>query len=569
MLRGLSKDLVFLLGGIFLSFALESQRNALGGIFSSDILSLLCLCLFAVLTGGYLAFRHYHDILTAAGHEGSPRHKAYERLRASLTDGGNPAQLYAQWLERAMQAVERGFGEKTPEKPTFIQRAIGLHKSAALWTAPALDRCILFAFIYPQAFLILGWVVTGKVGTAETVLGLAAQSDPLPRYVTLGAIAGAVLGYAKCYETLRRRGVREDAGLVSAFRFALWFALLVGSSLMIDHLLNHGVGAIGGAVILTSSVVGAIGGDVLIAVLAGFVGAAVGIGVLLQFGQFSAAIAAAIATVAIGFLHSAFGGKGSLWDNLRQRLRHNVVFWWFFLAAGLCTDGAFAKLLPATDAWPVMGPILLYYGLLPLLNAPFLWFSVGMTRALLWLGLERKGWWPYFYAVLDAALAVLGIVLLIGAIVLGVQTLDLVAVRGGAQPILPMAPLLDAVMEGFRTKSFRAEYWWVYTLILSAMIPSLLNLAIGGFSLVRGVPLLSRYLQPHLPEHRAVSPPERNWISLVLSVQVIAGIGLGFLAQFVLLPWWIFGYVLPGLGLGVFHFAQTIEALNLPSQFLP
>ena len=51
MLRGLSKDFVFLFGGIVLSFALESERGALAGMFSSDFMSLLCLCLFAGLTG--------------------------------------------------------------------------------------------------------------------------------------------------------------------------------------------------------------------------------------------------------------------------------------------------------------------------------------------------------------------------------------------------------------------------------------------------------------------------------------------------------------------------------------
>ena len=117
-----------------------------------------------------------------------------------------------------------------------------------------------------------------------------------------------------------------------------------------------------------------------------------------------------------------------------------------------------------------------------------------------------------------------------------------------------------------QTKCFKAEYWWLYTLMLSGMIPSLLDLGIGGFSLVQSIPILSRSLHTHLPDGQAVAIQERNWVSLVLSVQVVAGICLGFVAQFILLPWWIFGYVLPGLGLGVFKFAQTIEALNLPGR---
>lgn len=571
MIKGLSKDLVFLFGGIFLSFALESERGALSAVFSSDILSLLCLGLFTFLTGGYLAFRHYHHILTAGGgHEGSARRQSYEHLRASMSEGGSPAHIYAQWLERALRIVEQCFGDKTPETPTLIQRVIGLHKSAALWTAPALDWCILFAFIYPQALLVLGWVITGKAGPAETVLGLGTENDPLTRYVTLGAIAIATISYAKGCEILAPHGpCRGVSWSVRLVRFAVCFVLVLAGSLTIDRLISHGIGAVGGSVILASSIVGAVAGDVLVAVGSGFVGAALGIVVLLQFGSFSGEIAAAMGCGLIGFLYSALADRGSLWARLRQRLRHTMAFWWVFLIGAIGVDLEFAKLLPGSHAWPAMGPLLLFYGLLPALNAPFLWLSVGTTRALLWLGLERKGWWPYFYALLDAAVAVLVVVMLVGVIVVGVQTLDLVAMRAGAPPVLPVAPLLDAVIDGFKTKSFRAEYWWIYTLMLSGMVPSLLNLIVGGFSLVRGIPVLSRYLHTYLPEGHAVAVEERNWISLVLAIQVVTGMFLGFFAQFVLLPWWILGHLLPGLGLGVFKFAQTIEALNLPGQFLP
>lgn len=570
MHKGLSKDFVFLFSGIVLSFALESQRGALAGLFSSDILSLLCLFLFLALTAGYLAYRHYHDILAAGGlrRGSSPRRDAYDNLRESLADGGNPAQLYAQWLEKALRFVEKCFSEKAPESPTFIQRAIGLHKSAALWTAPALDWCVLFAFIYPQAFLILGWGMTGKAGPAETTLGLSSEPNPLPRYVTMVAIAAAALSYAKCKQVLSP-ACRDVAGAARGFRFVLWFAVLLASSLTIDYWLNHGTGAIGGSVILTSSIVGAVAGDVLIAVISGFTGAAVGIAVLHLFGQFSAPMAAALGSVLIGFLHSWFGDPGSLWCRVRLRLRYSLLFWWAFLLGAICLSIGFARLLPHTDGWEVMGPLVLYYGLLPALNAPFLWFSVGTTRALLWLGLERKGWWPYVYALLDATIAVLVIVLLVGIIVMGVQTLDLAAVRAGAKPILPVAPLLDAVIDGFRTKSFKAEYWWIYTLMLSAMVPSLLNLGVGGFSLVRGLPVLSRYLHAQLPSGHAVAVRERSWISLVLALQMVTGVCLAIAAQFVLLPWWIFGHFLPGLGLGIFKFAQTVEALNLPGQLWP
>ena len=78
--------------------------------------------------------------------------------------------------------------------------------------------------------------------------------------------------------------------------------------------------------------------------------------------------------------------------------------------------------------------------------------------------------------------------------------------------------------------------------------------------------MVSRHLHNYLPERHAVAPHDRNWISLVLAIQAMAGICFGFASQFILLPWWIFGYVLPGLGFGVLKFALGIEAFDLPGR---
>ena len=569
MPTGLTKDIVFLFGGVLLSFALESARGKLVGVFSSGYVSLLCLALFLIVTGSYLIFRHYHKLLCAGGGDGRTRRTPYDDLRSSLGDGGTPARLYAKWLERALHAVERFFGDSEVTRRSFFQRVIGLSRPSALWTAPALDRCVLFAFIYPQFLLFLGWFMSGHAGPAENVLGLVSEADPLRRYLAIGAVAASIVGYAKCYHIINARHARAgDARSIHWSRFLLWFLVIVAGCLVTDQLLSRGPGTVGGAAIMSSSVVGAVAGDVLIAVFSGFIGAAVGTLVMLHFGTFSAGLATAFICAAIGFAGSAYGGEGSTWKRLRGRLHFSLFFWWIFLVTSAVAYIGLARLLPRSDAWPALGPILLFYGLLPALNAPFLWFSVGLTRALLWLGLERKGWWPYFYALVDAAMAVLVIVLLVAVMVVGIQTLNLMAVKGGGHQILPVAPLLDAVFDSLKRRSFEPEYWWAYTLLLSSMIPSLANLAIGGFSLVRGIPIVSRHLHGRLPKGHTVARRDRNWISLVLTVQAMAGICLGFASQFVLLPWWIFGYVLPGMGFGVLKFALSVEAFNLPGRIL-
>jgi len=126
-----------------------------------------------------------------------------------------------------------------------------------------------------------------------------------------------------------------------------------------------------------------------------------------------------------------------------------------------------AKSLASLSAWEQVGPMLLFLGLLTLLNAPFDWVSLGLTRALLRRGLELGGWWPYVLALVDAGLAVLIITALALTMVIGVQVFDALAVHGGGKAILG----LDALFDGVAAHPTAPEYWWLYALLLSTMIP--------------------------------------------------------------------------------------------------
>jgi hypothetical protein len=255
------------------------------------------------------------------------------------------------WLERALHIVERFFGDDNSADHSLIQRVLGISRPVALWTAPALDRCILFAFIYPQALLILGWAMTGSASRAESVLGLAPEPDASPRYITMGAIAAAVFGYSKCYKILAKvHDASQKPDIIYWLRFSLWLTGLLVAALVIAHFLGHGPGAVGGSIILSSSIVRAAAGDVLIAIAGGFVGAALGIVVLLHYGVFSAAIVAAATCCGIGLAESALCGKGSGWWRLRNRLRKSQGFWWLFLATAIVFyTGLYQPALIMTD----------------------------------------------------------------------------------------------------------------------------------------------------------------------------------------------------------------------------
>ena len=83
--------------------------------------------------------------------------------------------------------------------------------------------------------------------------------------------------------------------------------------------------------------------------------------------------------------------------------------------------------------------------------------------------------------------------------VVGVQAFDALAVHGGGQPI----PLLNVLFKGIAEHPSLPEYWWLYALLLSTMIHSMVNLVIGGTSLVRGLPGVPSILLRFMPDRAA------------------------------------------------------------------
>ena len=102
-------------------------------------------------------------------------------------------------------------------------------------------------------------------------------------------------------------------------------------------------------------------------------------------------------------------------------------------------------------------------------------------------------------------------------------------------------------------------------MLLSTMIPSLLNLMIGGASLVRGAPWLPSLLLPFIPEGKVVLRWDRHWIAAVLTAQVVIGVILGILAQVAVVVVMI-EYFMPWIGTDLLGMAHLIAAFDLPAK---
>jgi hypothetical protein len=473
-----------------------------------------------------LMYKRYLGVLDASAHDRNPtdrnahaERQAYDALRKSLRGGNIAASLYTDWLTKFLDGVDRFFGDASKAHQTLFPGAFGLKTPAPLWTAPALDRCLLLALVYPIAAIFIVWAVSGHVGPAEKALWLPPASS-----VWMRGLAVTVIG---TYTFALRRLVRSSrisivsVTVVLTLAIALSLALsLAGARVPYDRTVGHIALAVSFTAFLTAYA------TVILDRGVGAVAVAAAITVAVANRDVSAAAFAAAVPVAVAAVPGAVVAVTAIgvvaWlSHTAARARWQGGFLPSFLVAMSLGCLVAAHYLSSFPRWDECGPLLLFLGLLTLLNAPFDWVSLGLTRALLRRGLELGGWWPYFLALADALAAALIIALLALTMVIGVQTFDHLAEHSGRADarVLP----LDKLFDGIAAHPAAPEYWWVYALLLSTMIPSLLNLMIGGASLLRGIPGLPTLLLRFMPASKAVPAFDRTWLALVLTCQVFVG----------------------------------------------
>jgi hypothetical protein len=321
-------------------------------------------------------YKYYLGVLAqGAAPVGSLERQDYDALRKSLAGDNLAARLYASWLKRFLDAVDRFFGDAGMADRTLFPHAFGLKKPVPLWTPPAFDRCLLLALIYPIVTIFVIWAISGHVGPAESALGLQPDISGWKRGLFVGWNGLATFGFWRLAVT-------------AAGALADGFVAVIGG---------------GGVFFLAVAVAGAAGRGVtayftpyLTLHVAGVVAAA---GLALLFPLVVGAFGALVYLSRVSIAHRWHGIFLSLFVSTMA-----VACLGVSTMAVACL-GATEWLSPSFT-WIVLGPFLLFVGLLTLLNAPFDWASLGLTRALLWRGLELGGWWPYILAFVDAGLAV-------------------------------------------------------------------------------------------------------------------------------------------------------------------
>src|SRR5262245_16849940 len=373
----------------------------------------------------FLIYRRYLGGLAAGSrHKGSPDRLAYDRLRESLSGGNLAVRTYNQWLGRALDAVDRFFGDAGKADQSLFPHFLGLKTPASTWTASAFDRCVLIALVYPIVTIFVIWVISGHVGPAETALDLSRDPPLWQRLLSLFCLSLGI------FILVRTLGKMTTLPFVARLLSALSSLCFIGVGLLAiqSSVTTYVLSALGCAIIFSS--VRSVGGGVAIVTGAVLFLVGFGIGSIAIPGSYGANIGIVVTVILVSLL---------FWFNERAKIRQRD--WLFILlslaaATFICLVGA--RYLSTESDWPLVGPPLLFLGWLTLLNAPFNWLSLGLTRALLRRGLELGGCWPFILAIVDAALAIVMVGMLLLTMVVGVQVFDALSTSAGVRPILPL-----------------------------------------------------------------------------------------------------------------------------------
>lgn len=384
------------------------------------------------------------------------------------------------------------------------------------WTANAYDRCLLLAVAYPFVSAVLCWLAVGQTGDLGYALGLLDTDNTSFR-------AAMVLGFTAT-ASLFILSMRVNDWKMMVFWFTGSGILIVTVYKVPDFFDESAVAFI---------VAGVVG--FVLAFAGAFVVAILGILTVAGVVAFAVAsdVAAALAVVLAVIL---------IVELFIKKQAFGLFLCVFTITMVLGLGGAVLAVSTMDGAENGL-TLLVALGVLPLVNAPFDWASLGLTRFLLRKNLEaRSAWSRARLSLLDFGLALVALLLLALALVAALEAVNALAREGLGGDFVPVRAQLLAI-DG---DPWDGSHVWIYFTLFSTLIPTLLHAMIWCASLVTvRVPWLRTYLLDGMTHRIDDGDGTRNRIAAALTLRwgiaiVAVIIGVGML-------WWLFGMVF-GLG---------------------
>lgn len=364
------------------------------------------------------------------------------------------------------------------------------------------DRALLLATVYPILCLLIIWLGFGQDGRLGTSVILPAAPFWPDRAATLFTIAFVVASWSLSNWAAfsPKRFIRSFSGWLSLLAIAVTSAIAFAVTF---------AGAVAAAFAFARAGSSAVVFAVAFAFIGAFAFASAGLSAFAFIGAFTIAV-----LVVIAFLDV----------KSRQGLARLVLT----LLLPMVWVAVFT-LVPVADISEEIRGLLLFLGVLPLLNAIFDFLSYAATLTLMRLGLSAKQ--PMLYGACDFIVA---LVLFLG---LGV-TLTVV-IAGLNQIFEGVFVDLGALFGGIYTDPH--AYWWLYAMVFSTALPTTLHGVLTLLAAQALVPLPVRRIAANLVDRSAHSP----------QAHVLALLAVGTI-------WLIPFLVLGGFGWLVWHYCGSV-----------
>ena len=357
-----------------------------------------------------------------------------------------------QYSERVNESLD-WLDERLPPDSQFKDEA------KAAWGWPLLDRTLRLAVTYPILFLLVMWLATGNEGRIGSLVVLPSDPSWWARAATLVAIASlATVRFGRKKLSSRKRLALQliTYGAGSAF---------MGAFIFVSPLTGVGVFLV--AVILTITNGGA---GILVSLF--------GVTVSLTVGSAYAdglAIIAVLAGGIVGIVLALVLSLGAV--SPTTNAGHGAVVYTVLCILVLIGLTMVAAVMDPGDTDVTV--MLIFWGVLPVWNGIFDYLSVGLTRWLVRAGAARREK-AFLYGCYDLGAAILAFTGLGCALIVMIHLMNCLA----------SAPLLDlsSLFNDLRTPARRDDYWWLYAMLFSTLVPTLLHLAVSLWSLTALIP---------------------------------------------------------------------------------
>lgn len=410
----------------------------------------------------------------------------------------------------------------------------------------AYNAMFRLAVVYPFVGVLLVWGGTGE--NTSGVEGLLPRAAAPERFAFIGAFWVATLATVQI--------LRGHSWILSLLVSVILAASIAGAIAGSGRIVLVGALAVG----IVCAGAGAGGASVVVAAIVG-----AGVDALANADIITISIAFAIA-IAIAIAGGA--GVAALHNVATRSERHgeSIVqgITWLVLATAITTFPVVANYtaIPSLELSRSAAP-LIFLAALPLINVLFDWLSLGLTRWL--LAKTARGEQPIWNGLLDAIAAIFILFALAVATTAALQGLNTLAIMNGSdRPLIDLA----GVLQTLRERPGDPAVWWVYFMLFSTLIPSVVHLFIAATSIVT-LSLPGFILRPHLAALEAGfdgHPQAPSRVALTMTIRQLLGWG-AFAAALAAIVGVGFGLtnIIPWVGLAILWVAeQTAYVLKAP-----